>query len=128
MKEYSVRVRLGKAAASFFLWLAFCTGLLLVIPLQLLAIIFWTITGKPWLYDWVKRTGKGTDGVNNAAWFEGTAKETISSHAGRYLLRERETGAGAPTWVYVVDEITNLVEKDHCVKAIEEPFKNLPLD
>ncbi len=123
-----LKKHLGKAFATLLMWLAFSLGVLVVIVLQLLGIIAWLFTADPRIHAWVKATGKGTDGVNNAAWFGGNSKETISSHAGRWILAEREERISrAPAWAHAVAWVTGLFEPDHVVKAIEAPFKDMPL-
>ena len=117
-----MKKRLGKALVVLFMWTVFSAGAILVILAQLLLIGFWALTGNEYFYDWVKKTGKGTDAHNNGAWLGGNVKETISSHVGRWV----EQG-NPPLWARFINWLTGLVEENHCVKAIEEPFRKEPL-
>jgi hypothetical protein len=120
--------RLGKAFAAFLMWLIFGLVALVTIVLQLLGILIWMATGRQSIYDWVKDTGKAIDSLANAAVFRGHPKETVSSHAGRYIQRERvDPTRPAPRWARFVAWLTGLFEPDHTVKAIEESFRELPL-
>lgn len=119
--------RAGKAFAALLLWFAFTVGALVVLVLQPFGLLGWFFTGKQWLYDWVKTTGKGTDALNNGAWFGGNVKETISSHAGRLMVRQRDQGIPAPVWARAIAWLLNRFDDNHAIDAIEEPFRNEPL-
>lgn len=67
---------------------------------------------------WVYRCGKALDQFDNALIFGGLPQETISSHAGRWVL----SGKPLPRLIRFVVWLTNLFEADHAVKAIEPPF------
>lgn len=120
-----MKKRLGRAFAAFLMWLAFTLPtlpvLILVLPLR---ILLYAITGNEELERRIKVPGKALDQFCNAEFFGGHPKETISSHAGRWLI---EAPDRAPRWVHVIDWLTGLFEKDHCEKAIEAPFIGMPL-
>ena len=117
--------QLRTALMALIFWLVFGIGVLATLVGQLFGIAVYALTGNEVVRAWVYRTGKGMDGVNNAAWFGGNAKEVISSHAGRWL---RDTSGRPVPWRFrFVILITDLFEKNHTIKAIEEPFKDEPL-
>ncbi|MCC6531516.1 MAG: hypothetical protein IT531_03125 [Burkholderiales bacterium] len=95
--------------------------LLVVLPLRVVAYAF---VGGDNLRSSIKIPGKALDQLVNATYFGGHPKETISSHAGRWLTEAPER---APRWAHVIAWLTNIAEKDHVIKAIEAPFKGLPL-
>lgn len=117
--------RLGEALAATLMWLAFTA---MALPVILLAFPFWivryAVTGKPEHREAVKSHGKALDQLINSAVFGGNPKETLSSHAGRWLTEAPER---APWWVTVVDRLTGIAEHDHVIKAIEAPFVGSPL-
>ncbi len=123
--------RIAKAFVAVLMWIYFSTGLILMIVLQALGIVAWLFTGNKKIEEWVKVTGKASDQCNNAAFYHGHPKETISSHAGRwyraYINNEVEEYL-VPDWVFMVDRITDIFERDHVLKAIEKPFEDQPLD
>jgi len=116
--------RARQVAMGMIFWLAFAPAALLTILLQPLLILIYAV-GNDHIRDWIYRTGKAIDQLDNASIFGGHPKETISSHTGRWLLDT--SGRPIPLKFRFVNWLTNLFEKDHCIKAIEEPFKNLPL-
>lgn len=122
-----MKARLGKAFAALLMWFFFSLGALAVIVCQFFGIFTWLVTSKKEVFDWVKKTGKGTDALNNGAWFGGNVKETISSHTGRFLLREKEQNIPAPAWAKLLGWILNQFDDNHAIDAIEAPFKDLPL-
>lgn len=108
---------LKQVAAGLAFWLIFgllALGAIATIPVAIA--LFALNIGN--LRDWVYRTGKALDEVGNAAWFGGLPQETISSHTGRYI----QSGKPLPFMFRLVVWVTDLFEKNHCVKAIEEPF------
>lgn len=123
-----MKLRAGKAFAAILMWLIFGLVALVTIILQLLGILAWVATGRQSIYDWVKDTGKAIDSLANTAVLRGHPKETVSSHAGRYIQRGRiDPSRPAPRWARFVAWLTGLFEEDHAVKAIEEAFRNQPL-
>jgi len=116
-------MRLGKACAALLMLIVFGAGTVLALPLVLIAIAVYALTGSAWCEEYVGFRGKSFDQVCNAYWCGGHPKETISSHAGRWIA----SGLPLPLWVRVVRAVTDVFERDHCVKAIEEPFRGLPL-
>lgn len=121
-----MRKRLGETVAATLMWLVFT---LMALPVLLLAFPFWigryAVTGRPEHRDAVKRPGKALDQVVNCAYFGGNPKETLSSHAGRWLFEKH--GLPVPWWVEVVARITDVFEDQHVIKAIEKPFVGMPL-
>jgi hypothetical protein len=109
--------KIKQVALGFLFWIAFSIPVLLAIitlPFFILAFACGAENLRPWVY----RVGKALDQTSNAALFGGNPKETVSSHAGRWIV----SGRNMPAWVPVVDRATGIFEDDHCVKAIEEPF------
>jgi len=88
-----------------------------------LSILYYVITGDSSTRDYVARYGKAIDQAANVVLLDGHHKETISSHVGRKIVAgvELSLTEGFIVW------LTNLVEKDHCVKAIEQYSDQLPL-
>lgn len=117
--------RLGEALAATLMWLTFTA---MALPVLLLAFPFWilryVVTGKPEHRDAIKLPGKALDQLCNCAYFGGHPKETISSHAGRWLS---EAPDRAPWWAKVVARLTDVFEENHVFKAIEQPFLGTPL-
>ncbi len=112
------------AALGFLFWLVFGTGTLITVLIgQPLGIIAYALTGSDGIRDWVYRTGKATDQLCNAAFFGGNPKETISSHAGRWVL----SGRDVPARFRLVRWITDKFEQNHVLFAIESPFMGEPL-
>jgi hypothetical protein len=107
------------------MWLAFTVPilpfLLFVLPIR---IVRYAITGDPDHRAAVKLPGKALDQLCNAAYFSGHPKETISSHAGRWLT---QSPGDAPRWARVIAWLTDLFEDNHVFKAIEQPFLGQPL-
>lgn len=122
-----MKARIGKAVAALLMFLFFavaCAGVIVLMP----ALIgHWLWRGLDSDEDYIYRVGKAMDQVTNAALFAGHPKETVSSHVGRLILREREGGVRAPRWAHMIDWVTDKVDKNHCVDAIEEPFIGMPL-
>jgi hypothetical protein len=117
-----VKARFGVAAAALLMWILFTLGTIVICALQPFAIVLWAVTGNQFLRGWVYRTGKGTDQVNNAGWFAGDHKETISSHVGKryYQHFKFPTNLYAPTpAMRVVRWLTDKFEPQHVFKAIE---------
>jgi len=109
--------RLRQAALGLLFWVAFGIPVLMsliVLPLFILAYACGAENIRPWVY----RVGKALDQTSNAVLFGGHPKETVSSHAGRWIV----SGRDMPLWVPVVDYATGIFEAEHCVKSIEEPF------
>lgn len=124
MDKRPLTKRLGEAIAALLLWLVFtlmALPALLVFPLLVLRYV---VTGRIEHRDRVKDIGKALDQFCNAAYFDGHPKETISSHAGRWL---HEHGPHAPWWAHLVERLTHPFESNHVFKAIEEPFLGMPL-
>lgn len=115
--------RLALFIAGSLMFIVFGIGTIVALPLIAIALVVYLITGSEWCAEYVGFRGKSLDQVCNAYWCGGHPKETVSSHAGRWIV----SGRPLPTWVRVVRVVTDVFEKDHCVKAIEEPFRNLPL-
>lgn len=115
--------RLRITILGLLFWLVFSPGVVLTLVCQFYAIVKYLFTGSESARAWVTKTGQGTDALNNAAWFDGDQRETISSHTGRWV----ESGQPLPLKFRFVRWLTDLFEQDHAVKAIEEPFKNQPL-
>ena len=122
--------RLRTALMAFIFWLVFGIGVVLTLALQLIGIILFAFIGDEDLRDWIYRTGKGTDGINNAAWFGGNPKETISSHTGRWYQHAVDNPADhveIPLRFRFVRWLTDHFEQGHVIKAIEKPFEGEPL-
>lgn len=119
-----VRSRLKASVVGLLFWLVFTVPALAALALQLVGIVVYVLTGSAFVRNWVYQTGKGIDGFNNAAWFAGSPKETISSHTGRWYASGR---ADIPKRFRFVRWLTDLFERGHAVRAIEEPFKDFPL-
>ena len=98
-------------------WLVFSPIAILTIILQPVFIIVYAV-GNEHIRDWIYRTGKSLDQLDNASIFGGLPEETISSHTGRYIL----SGQLLPVKFRFVRWLTDLFEKDHCINAIEPPF------
>lgn len=117
-----MKARLGVAAAALLMWFLFTIGTAMIRALQPFAIVLWAVTGNEFLRDWVYRTGKGADQENNASWFAGDHKETISSHVGKryYQHFKFPTNFFAPTpAMRFVRRLTDKFEQHHVFKAIE---------
>ena len=111
-------------------WLVFGTGTLLVLVCQFVGIIVYLCTSNESIRAWVTRTGQGTDALNNAAWFSGDQRETISSHAGRwyqYVIDNPAEDVKIPLRFRFVRWLTDKFEPGHVIKVIEEPFIGKPL-
>lgn len=120
-----MKKQLGVAFAAALMWVAFTVPMLpVLLALLPIMIVLYAITGKVSVRDRVKTIGKALDQLVNATYFSGHPKETISSHAGRWLTEAPER---APKWVFVISWLTNLFEENHCIKAIEAPFVGMPL-
>ncbi len=117
--------RLGEALVAVLLWVIFGVGGLVVLVLFPLMVGRYVLTGNAAHREAVKNRGKALDQLFNVTFFGGNPKETLSSHAGRWLTEAPER---APWWVKVVATITGWVEKDHVHKAIERPFVGMPLE
>lgn len=125
--------RWQKATIGLLMWAIFALSALAVLVLQPVGILVYVATGNERIRDWVYRTGKAVDQLANAAWFHGHPKETVSSHAGRWLRAE---GLGlaldakttsVPSWVLAVRWLTDLVDAGHVRRAIETQFLDEPL-
>ena len=123
-----MKSRVGKALAALLMWLLFTIGTALIRALQPFAIVLWAATGNEFLRDWVYRTGKGADQENNASWFAGDHKETISSHVGKRVYFHYKFPAAAnrfwhfappPPAMRFVRWLTDKFEQHHVFKAIE---------
>lgn len=115
--------RLRIAILGMLFWIVFSCGVLLTLACQFCGIFKFLLTGSESERVWVTKTGKGTDALNNAAWFGGDQRETISSHTGRWVA----SGKPLPPKFRFVRWLTDLFEEDHAVKAIEAPFRSEPL-
>lgn len=101
------------------------------------ALVYWVATGSDAVRAWVGAFGKAEDQAANAAVLGGHHKETVSSHAGRWMelkygnpydrIPARDPGLRLPMWVLAVHTVTGLFEKDHVLKAVEAPFRGQPL-
>jgi hypothetical protein len=114
--------RFRQAALGLLFWIVFSIPVLLsivVLPLFILAFALGADGVRPWCF----RVGKALDQTANAVLFGGHSKETVSSHTGRWIV----SGRNIPWQFAAVDLLTNIFERNHCVKAIEEPFVNEPL-
>jgi len=85
--------------------------------------IFCYALGNDNIRAWVYRCGKALDQFDNSLIFGGLPQETISSHAGRWVL----SGQPIPWKFKFVIALTNIFEKDHALKAVEPPFVGQPL-
>lgn len=120
--------RLGKAFAAAIMLVVFGVGSILAMPLVAAAIVVYAMTGSEWCEMYVGFRGKSFDQVVNTYWFNGHPKETVSSHAGRWLLAlDAGEVKAVPLWVSVVDFVTDLAEKNHCRKSVEQAFFGMPL-
>jgi len=115
--------RVGLFLAGLLMFVVFSIGVVLSLPLFAIAIVAFLLTGSDYAAEFVGFRGKSLDQVCNAVYCGGHPKETISSHAGRWIV----SGLPLPVWVRVVRAVTDIFERDHCVKAIEEPFRGMPL-
>jgi hypothetical protein len=114
--------RAKQVVIGLLFWIVFAIPAVLCLLLQPVGILLYAL-GNDNIRAWVYRTGKAIDQFNNAAWFGGDPKETISSHTGRYIL----SGKTLPWRFEFVAALTDLFEPAHCVNAVEEPFKDQPL-
>lgn len=114
--------RLIQVALGCLFWIAFAPVAIVGILLQPLTILIYAF-GNDNIRAFIYRTGKALDQFDNALLFGGHPKETISSHVGRWLV----SGRPVPWKFRTVAWLTNLFEKDHCIKAIEVPFLREPL-
>ena len=121
-----MKKRLGEAFAATLMWLIFT---MMALPVLLLAFPWWivryAVTGSADAREAVKQPGKALDQFCNCSYFAGHPKETISSHAGRWLFEKH--GLPIPWWADVVARITDEFEPGHVFKAIEAPFLGRPL-
>ncbi len=125
MEKRPMKKRLGEAFAALLMWLPFGIGAMVLLVAFPLLILRYIVTGKPEHRDAVKLPGKALDQLCNVTYFGGHPKETISSHAGRWLFEQH--GLPVPWWVEVVARITDVFEEQHVIKAIEGPFVGQPL-
>lgn len=116
-------MRIKVAILGLLFWVVFGIGAILTLICQLFGILIYAVTGSDAVRAWVTKTGQGTDGLNNAAWFGGDPRETISSHTGRWIA----SGKPVPLRFRFIHWLTNLFEEDHAVKSIQAPFRNEPL-
>jgi len=119
-----MKKRIGESIAATFMWIIFGVGAVVVLVAFPLLILRYAILGTEDARNDVKLPGKALDQLFNSFFFAGNPKETLSSHAGRWLSEAPER---APWWAHVVDRITGLFEENHVFKAIEKPFIGLPL-
>lgn len=115
--------RLRIVVLGLLFWIVFGIGTLATLLGQFIGIFAYAVTGRDGIRDWVTRTGQGTDGLCNAAFFNGDPRETISSHTGRWIL----SGQPMPLKFRFVNWLTNLFETNHPLKAIQAPFMGQPL-
>lgn len=115
--------RLKIAILGLLFLFVFGAGVMLTLIGQLVGIGVYLCNGSDVVRSWVTGTGQGIDGVNNAAWFGGDPRETISSHTGRWIISTQPM----PLKFRFVHWLTDLFETDHCVKAISSPFLKEPL-
>jgi len=120
-----IKKRLGEAFAALLMWAFFGAATMLLIAVFPLLILRYVLTGTAEARDAVKLPGKALDQVVNCAFFGGHPKETVSSHAGRWIFQRPDD---APWWAHAVDRITGWFEEAHVIKAIEAPFLREPLD
>ena len=109
--------RIRQVLLGLLFWVAFgplAIVLILALPVGIVLYGF----GNDNIRAWVYRVGKALDQTDNAGYFGGNPKETISSHTGRYIA----SGKLLPIRYRFVRWLTDLFEHDHCVKTIEEPF------
>lgn len=121
----AMKKRLGESVAALLMWAFFGSAIVLLLSAFPLLILRYVIVGTESARNAVKLPGKALDQVVNCAYFGGNPKETLSSHAGRWLFEQHSLPV--PWWVGVVEKITGLFEKDHVIKAIEAPFLGQPL-
>lgn len=123
-------IRVKQVALGFAFWFVFVIPGVLCLILQPVGIAVYAL-GNDNIRAWIYRTGKALDQFNNAAWFGGNPKETISSHTGRWYQAEHRTNGAVPLAIPLrfqfVKWLTDLFEIDHVLKAIEEPFNDEPL-
>lgn len=109
--------RAKQVALALLFWFAFGPAAILGILCLPIGILLYAL-GNENIRDWVYRCGKALDQFDNALVFGGLPQETISSHCGRWVL----SGQPLPLKVRFVVMLTNIFERDHCLKAIEPPF------
>ena len=109
--------RAKQVILALLFWFAFAPAAVLGILCLPIGVLVYAC-GNENIRDWVYRCGKALDQFDNALVFGGLPQETISSHCGRWV----KSGKPQPFKVRFVVALTNLFEKDHCVKAIEPPF------
>ena len=114
MSDRAKQVLLG-----LLFWLAFSVPVAIAIVLLPFAIAAFAC-GADNLRPWVYRVGKALDQTVNAALFGGHPKETVSSHTGRWYT----SNLNVPLKFRLVRLLTDFFEDRHCIKAIEEPFRN----
>lgn len=125
METRPLKKRLGEAVAVMLMGAFFGFMTLVFLAIMPLLVLRYIVTGTEAARDDVKSPGKALDQLVNAAFFRGHPKETLSSHAGRWIFVRPND---APWWAHVVEKVTGVFEHDHVLKAIEAPFLNEPLD
>ena len=119
-----MKKRFAEFLAVIIMWLVFYPGAILAGAAIPIVGLFYAMTGNEWARKFCGFKGKSFDQVVNTYYLKGHPKETVSSHCGRWYL----SGRPVPTWAKVVKFVTNVAEKQHELKAIEEPFKDQPLE
>jgi hypothetical protein len=114
--------RSRQVALGCVFWIAFAPIAIVGILLQPLTILIYAL-GNENIRAFIYRTGKALDQFDNALLFGGEPQETISSHAGRYIL----SGQPMPWKFRFVKWLTDKFEYNHCVGAVEDVFKDSPL-
>jgi hypothetical protein len=123
--------------AGLFMLVVFGIGAVASLPIFACALAWFLVSGSDEAREFVGFKGKALDQVCNAVYFGGHPKETVSSHAGRFYEAKygnRYKGRPAsdpdieiPLWAKAVHAVTEIAEKGHVLKAVEEPFLSLSL-
>lgn len=122
--------RLLLAVPVLLMWFLFSVGTVFVLMFQFIGTLIYVARGNDSIRAWVTKTGQGTDALNNAAWFGGDQRETISSHTGRwyqFVVDHPTEHITIPLCFRVVRWLTDKFEPGHVIKAIELPFVGRPL-
>lgn len=109
--------RTKQVILALLFWFAFAPIAILGIICMPIGVALYAF-GNDNIRAWVYRCGKALDQFDNALIFGGLPQETISSHAGRWVL----SGQPIPWKFRFVIWLTDLFEDDHAIKAIEPPF------
>lgn len=119
--------RLEMAFAALLMHLVFGLSFALSWIATFPILLIWIISGNEVIKDWIYSFGKAEDQAMNASMFGGDPKETVSSHAGRWIQKRISDDIVVPRWVRLVKWFTDIFSMEHVLNSIEQPFEDLPL-